>query len=252
MLEENGQKSDIINPEMPTYISWAKNNPVEAEQLIHDSMRLLTVTEEKFEEIQNLPFFKRLKNRFSGNLTNQHLSISQSIFEIQRIGFQFMNHLQKEQLINARALIAIKNNLILLSVNQEEFAENIQDMVIKIKDNFNCIEDTMKAVKVQQSIHSWLLTIETCDYDEKFPEYLRLLKVLSDFSHLKNNGDGNNINELKYLQKAIKEVGISWKKEITLEEFINGLIDEIERTSFSIFESLLPTFESNIPHEFVE
>jgi hypothetical protein len=252
VLEANNIELQNINSQMPTHINWAKQNPEKAEQLVHDSIRLLSVTEEKFEETQNLPFFKRLMSRFNGSLTNQHLSTTKSFLELQKLGWQFMSLLQNEQLIQGRTLITIENNLTLLAANQEGFAKDIELMVVKIRANFNQLEDRMKGLEVQQNIHGWLLTIDTCDYDEKYPENFRLLKVLSDFINLKSTGDGNNINELRYLQKALKEVGLSWKKKITLADFINGLIDEIETTSFSLFENLLPTSNSNISHEFVK
>jgi hypothetical protein len=134
-------------------------------------------------------------------------------------------------------MITVKNNLMALAITGEETRHEITRMADKIVNRFERLEDRMKHVEVQMNIHGWLLTIKTRDYDTKYSPMLRMLKVIQDFMQLKN-GEWN-INEIRYLQMAIKEVDLDWKRNIKIGQFIFELIDEIERSGFNSFQGLV-------------
>ncbi len=124
-----------------------------------------------------------------------------------------------------------------LAIADEETRNEIVRMADKVYERFKVLEDRVSNVEVQQKIHSWLLTLDTFEYDEKYPPHFRLLFIVKSFYELKDKDW--NILEIQYLKKALKEVELSWKQKITFSIFIDELIDEIEENSYQQFHNII-------------
>jgi regulator of sigma D len=222
-----------IDKTLEPLLARAKDHAAQTEQLAMDVTRLMSVRPEQFDLSVKQPFFQRLMQNFAG----QTAANVNNLYEMQRIGWRYIQILNERDLMIAHSMITVKNNLMTLAVKETETRQMLTMMANKIADRFEKIEERMGKLESQQNIHSWLLTLDTYDYPDKYPEKLRLLRIVKDFFQLKQSNW--NVTEIKYLQKALKEAELPWREEITLADFIDDLIDEIEAKGFSIYDQLI-------------
>ena len=244
MFDYSNKELEAIDQVLEPKLAWAKDRTVEAEQLALDATRLLSCTEERLGEIYDRGFFTRCWYSLSGKHGEVARANQNDLISMQKTAWRYINLLQERDLMLAHSILTIKNNLMTLAVDQEDTRKQIAFMAQKVYDRFIALEDRMKQVEVSTKIHSWLLTLDTFDYDEKYPPNFRLLRIIGEFYSLKS--DEWNVQELKYLQKAIKEVDLPWKKNIKIAEFVDGLVDEIEDRAFQEYYSLLTMGHNNI------
>jgi len=219
------------------FVPSANFSMAEIEQLALDSTRMMSCTENRLEDYKSQGFFKRVWCKLCGKQSEmQHVNQS-DLLDMQKYAWRYIATLQERDVLLAHSLITIKNNLMTLAVTESETKNLINSMAAKIYERFIDLEDRVKDLEVATKIHSWLLTLDTYDYDEKYSPNFRLLKIVKDFLSLK---DGYwNIGEIKYLHKALKEVDLPWKKQIKLADFINGLVEEIAVAKFSEYQKVL-------------
>lgn len=230
-------------------LAWASKHPVKTEQLAYDITRLMQVTDDRLQEVQNKPFFKRVWSHIAGEMSYQLVETSSQLLELQNKAQHRLLELQNHQLLTAETIICVQNNLNTLAVKQGKTQEQITLIAERVRERFLEMENRIGIMEVNSRIHSWLLTLETYDYDERFPPSLRLLKVIQDFVKIK--GHDWNLQEVKFLQKALKEVGLPWKEKLSTEDFINQLVDDIESHSFATFKSLLPVSSHEVSTDFI-
>ena len=236
-----------IDKTLEPLLARAKDHAAQTEQLAMDATRLLSVREDQLAISAKQPFFQRLAQRFTGqtaaNVTN--------LYEMQRIGWRYIQILNERDLMMAHSMITVKNNLMTLAVKETETRQMLTLMANRIADRFETLEQRVGTIETQQNIHSWLLTLDTYDYPDKYPEKLRLLRIVKDFFQLKQSAW--NFTEIKYLQKALKEAELPWREAITLADFIDDLIDEIEAQGFNVYDQLitLNNLNGRIEHKFI-
>jgi len=253
MFSYTDKELAVIDQQLEPLLVRAAEQGVEAQQLALDATRLLSCTEDRLNKYKNKGFFKRCWSRLSGKTGALERANVNDLIEMQKIGWRYLTMLQERDLLLAHSIVTVKNNLLTLAVHEAETRRSILDLAERIASRFSVLEDRVGKLEVATNIHSWLLTLDTFDYDEKFPPYTRLLRVVRDFYQLKS-GDWN-LQEIKYLQKAVKEVGLQPKSKVTIEEFLNCLLDEIDQHSVDTFRNLvcLPSGEKDglIPSRFV-
>ena len=224
---------NTIDPILEPLFARAKEHAAQTEQLAMDATRLMSVRPDQFEMSAKQPFFKRLAANFNG----QTVANVNNLYEMQRISWRYIQILNERDLMMAHSMITVKNNLLTLAVTEKETRELMTTMANKIADRFEKLEESVGRIEAQQNIHSWLLTLDTYDYPDKYPEKLRLLLIVKEFFKLKQSNW--NFTEIKYLQKALKEAELPWREEITLADFIDDLIDEIEAKGFHVYDQLI-------------
>ncbi len=236
-----------IDKTLEPLLARAKDHAAQTEQLAMDATRLMSVREDQLAISAKQPFFQRLAQHFTG----QTAANVNTLFEMQRIGWRYIQILNERDLMMAHSMITVKNNLMTLAVKETETRQMLTLMANKIADRFESLEQRVGTIETQQNIHSWLLTLDTYDYPDKYPEKLRLLRIVKDFFQLKQSAW--NFTEIKYLQKALKEAELPWRKEITLADFIDDLIDEIEDKGFNVYDQLitLNNASGRIEHKFI-
>lgn len=230
-------------------IEWASQNPAQTEQLAYDMTRLMQVTKENIDDIKGKPFFSRVLSRVTGSDAQEQIQTNEQLLELQKLTQQRLLDIQKSNLLTAEAVIGVQNNLNTLATKNEETQRQITLMAERVRERFLEMEERVGVLEVNSRIHSWLLTLETYDYDERYPTGLRTLKVIQDF--LKIKGNEWNLQEIKFLQKALKEAGLPWKDKISTGKFIDMLVDEIELHDFNSFQELLPLNSNEITTKFV-
>ena len=180
---------EVIEPKL----AWAKNGTAEAQQLALDATRLLSCTEDRLDDYKNKGFFRRCWSGLSGKTGEMNRANQHDLTEMQRISWRYISQLQERSLMTAHAIITVKNNLLTLAIAEQETRAEIERMAHRIYERFEELEERMRNVEAAANIHGWLLTLDTRDYDEKFPPHFRLLRVLRDFYTLKS--DDWNIQE---------------------------------------------------------
>ncbi|MDM8548952.1 Hsp70 family protein [Desulfobacterales bacterium HSG2] len=228
---------ETIDRSLEPRLVRAQTKAAEAEQMALDAARLLSCTEDRLDDYAGQGFFKRCWHKLCGKQGEMQRANQKDLIEMQKYAWRYIDLLQDRDLLLAHSVITVKNNLMTLAVEQEETKNEIARMAEKVYKRFVALENRAGVLEAATNIHSWLLTIETYDYDEKFPPHFRLLRVVRDFLSLKE--DDWNITEIKYLQKAVKDAGLPWKKKIRLADFVCELTDEIEDSSFSQYQELL-------------
>ena len=232
-------------------LARASARAADTEQLAMDATRLLSVRPDQLAIVVKQPFFKRLWGGLTGN-TQAHTTAAQTqLFEMQRLSWRYLQLLNERELMLAHTMITVKNNLLTLAVKETETRDMLTMMAKRITDRFMALEQRVDTIEIQQNIHSWLLTLETHDYPDRYPAKLRMLRVIQDFFTLKA---GNwSVTEIKYLQKALKDVELPWREEITLGDFIDGLIDEIDAQGFDAYDRLIEVngAQGRIEHQFI-
>ncbi len=232
-------------------LARASARAADTEQLAMDATRLLSVRPDQLAIVVKQPFFKRLWGGLTGN-TQAHTTAAQTqLFEMQRLSWRYLQLLNERELMLAHTMITVKNNLLTLAVKETETRDMLTMMAKRITDRFMALEQRVDTIEIQQNIHSWLLTLETHDYPDRYPAKLRMLRVIQDFFTLKA---GNwSVTEIKYLQKALKDVELPWREGITLGDFIDGLIDEIDAQGFDAYDRLIEVngAQGRIEHQFI-
>ncbi len=237
MFDYSGNELQTIDQQLDPILGYAQTKVAETQQLAFDATRLLSCTEDRFDDYRGQGFFRRCWSALYGKTGEMQRANQKDLILMQKYSWRYINLLQERDLLLGHSLLAVRNNLLTLAIDEEETRNEITRMAGKILARFQDLEDRMKNVEAAVTIHNWLLTIATRDYDEKYSPHFRLLRVIKDFLSLKDTDW--NINEIKCIQKALIDVGLPWKREITLSEFIDELIEEIECSTFSVYQDLL-------------
>lgn len=232
---ELGPEADAL---LEKKMLWAKERQAEAEQLALDAARLLSCTEDQFTKLSKQGFFKRCWNAFTGENASIERANTANLLQMQQMSLRYINMLQEQQIMTAHSLLALRNNLLTLSTKQEETQQLIIGLAEKTLARFEALENRVDQMEITQNLQGWLLTLEDRDYDEKFPTpYLRLMRVINDYFSYKK--DRWNYNDVLFLRKALRTVGLDPKLKISMEAFVDTLIGEITEQGFDIYNNLL-------------
>lgn len=233
-----------IDSQIEQMMDWAKTRSAEAEQLALDSARLMACTTDRVDRLKNQGFFKRCWNRFSGKAGEMERANTNDLIQMQKMAFRYVNMLQEQQLLMAHSLLSLKNNLISLAVKEEETRNLIGMLAQRTLERFEKLENRVDQLEISTNLQGWLLGLEEREYNEKIPtEYMRLFRVINDFYNIKK--DNWNYNDLMFMRKAIRTVGLNPKQKISLNSFIDKLTDEIqsEGVGFEAYGHAITTFK---------
>ncbi len=237
-----------IDSKVEQMMDWAKARQAEAEQLALDSARLISCTSERMERLSNQGFFKRCWSRFTGEAGGMERANASDLSQMQKMAFSYINMLQEQELLMAHSMLALKNNLLSLSIKEEETRNLVGILAQRTLDRFEKLESRVEQLEISTNLQGWLLGLEERDYDKKFPtEYMRFFQIINDFYSIKN--DNWNYNDYIFMRKSIRIIGLNPKQKISLNEFIDHLIDEIqlEEVGFNRYrEAITLTAPTNI------
>jgi len=237
MFDFSSSEIQTIDGVLEKKLAWANNRTALSEQMALDASRLLSCTEERLADCSGQGFFKRCWFTLSGKTGAIERANASDLLEMQKYAWRYINLLQERDLLEATSIIAVKNNLMTLALSQDEIRNEVTRLADRVYDRFVALEDRVANIEASQRIHGWLLTIDSREYDTRFPENLRLLRVVCDFYSMKS--DSWNVTEIKCLHKALKEVGLDIKSNIGVSSFVDGLTDEIEQKGYDVFLTLI-------------
>jgi hypothetical protein len=250
MFKFRPSELDAIDQTLASKLAWAKEGNAIGDQLALDASRILSCVAERLDDYRDQGFFKRCWSTLSGKTGALERANQNDLIEMQKHAWRYIDLLQERDLLTAHSIITVKNNLLTLSLDHQEVKEQVTRLADRVYNRFVVLEDRVEHLEISQNIHGWLLTIKTNDYDEKYPKYLRMLRVVSDFFSIKR--DSWNFNELKYMHQGLTDVGLDVKEKVSTAEFINCIIDEIESSGYQSFSRLVSLgLMDNISNDFI-
>ena len=227
-LSMTAAEEKALDSKVEQMMDWAKTRQAEAEQLAMDSARLMACTTDRLDKLKNQGFFKRCWSRFSGQAGAMERANANDMIQMQKMAFRYVNMLQEQQLLMAHSLLSLKNNLNSLAIREEQTRQMIGLLAERTKERFEKLENRVDQLEISTNLQGWLLGLEEREYDTKYPtEYMRLFRVINDFYRIKN--DNWNYNDLMFMRKAIRTVGLDPKWKLPIGVFLNSLTDEVAR-----------------------
>lgn len=238
MLALTEKEIQSIDGMLESKMAWARSKSAEAEQLALDCTRLLSCTEDRLGQIRNQGFFKRCWNQLSGQTGAMERANTADLIQMQKASLRYINMLQEQQMMTAHSLLALKNNLVTLAIKEEETRNLVGLLAERTLQRFQDLEKRVDQLEISQNLQGWLLTLEDRDYDVNYPTpYLRLLKIIDDFYGYKS--DGWNYNDMLFMRKALRTVGLNPKEQISMNMFMDTLVEEIKKQGFDTYRELL-------------
>lgn len=232
-----------IDSKVEQMMDWAKSRQIEAEQLALDSARLIACATDRLDRLSKQGFYRRCWSRFNGEAGAMERANVNDVIQMQKMAFRYVNMLQEQQLLMAHSLLSLKNNLNSLAVKEEETRNLIAMLAQRTLERFEQLESRVGKLETSSNLHDWLFTLEERDYEEKIPtDYMRLLRVINDFYEIKN--DNWNNNDLMFMRKAIRTVGLNPKQKLSINAFIDKLADEIQSSEvgFDAYDKAITMF----------
>ncbi|GHU06452.1 hypothetical protein FACS1894158_12910 [Betaproteobacteria bacterium] len=235
-----------VDSKIEGMMDWANERKYEAEQLALDSARLLACTGDRLDNLAKQGFFKRCVSRFTGEAGATERANTSDLIQMQKMSLRYINMLQEQQLMMAHSMLTLKNNLFSLAIKEEETRNLVALLAQNTLERFEKLESRVGQLEISNNLQGWLLGLEEREYDERIPtEHMRLFRVINDFYGIKN--DAWNYNDLMFMRKAIRTVGLNPKKKLSLNVFIDSLTDEILHNSvgFDKYQESITCFQ---PH----
>ena len=248
MTEAETREIDSVVEQM---INNLQRNQALTEQMALDSVRLLSCTEDNYKKLQNQGFFKRCWSRMSGAAGKLERENTHSLIEMQKIGYRYINMLQQNQLLAAHSILTLKNNLNALAVKDVETQKLIADLANATNERFLALERRLDECETNANLHGWLLTLEERELDTLYPTpHIRMLEVINQF--YQNKSDNWNNNDLLFMKKALRTVGIDPKQIYSIKDFISSLMKEIiSEKQFNLYEEELNRYTGSDNSQFI-
>ena len=249
MTEAETRKIDYVVEQM---IDNLQRNQALTEQMALDSVRLLSCTEDNYKKLQNQGFFKRCWSRMSGAAGKLERENTHSLIEMQKIGYRYINMLQQNQLLAAHSILTLKNNLNALAVKDVETQKLIADLANATNERFLALERRLDECETNVNLQGWLLTLEERELDTLYPTpHIRMLEVINQFYQNKSDNWNNN-NDLLFMKKALRTVGIDPKQIYSIKDFISSLMKEIiSEKQFNLYEEELNRYTGSDNSQFI-
>ena len=236
-------KSELqeIDTNLDGTLALARQRSPEAAQLALDASRLLACTSDRLDLYKDQGFFKRCWYTLSGKTGSLQRANQADLIKMQKHAWQYINLLQDQNLMTVDAIISVKNNLMTLALDQDDIKKEITRLADKVYDRFVALETRVEHLETSNRIHHWLGTLQAREYDVKYPESIRLLRIVGDFYNLKSAEW--DIDDLISVRQALLNVGIDVQKTISVSEYITGVIDDVTTLGYDQFSSIVPPYE---------
>lgn len=216
-------------------VSDAERNRKEAQQYAVEAGKLLAATTERLVQYKDRGFFKRCWYAISGKTRELERANVDDLAKMQKFAWAYLMKLQEQNLIEAKSIAVIRNNLKDL---QTEMIE-LHDMIATIVHKFDARVTKLEEVS---SLHDWIIHIQAQDgkFAKELPNVCFVQLVFDYYSVLKrNNISFDAVEKRDDLSFALKHFSIDPICEKTLEDFISGLAREVLSFGFDQFKQIV-------------
>lgn len=218
---------------LDSLVDAAGRNPAAAQQLAADAGRLLTATEQRWNDYKDRGFFKRCWYRISGKTGELAAANQTDLTSMQAHAWHYLRMLQEQNLVQADAIAVIRGNLHQMAAVEIETRKALLELIDKV-------EGRLRKVEMKAACAEWVATRAAERYP-RLPPCTRLLRIAFDYlALLRREGlDYEDVLRATHLESALVEAGVSHDDNLTLAEFAARLVTELEAHDFERFERMI-------------
>lgn len=237
------QYEGVINE----YLDANKDNQFNLETTAIAASRVFAIPQntDSIESAKKNPAIVKMWDIFQKSNELQKATIDQ-IIEVQKASHSFIQLINKREMLQAAAIITVKNQLNTLSIENQQIYETIKKLAGNVLERFTQLERKIEHVEAVASITQWIQNLKWRKYNED-PYTKRFFRILEDFYI--NSGKNFTMQNLESLKTAFDQSGIDPFKTISIEEFTTTLVDELIEHDFNESMKLSPYNEK---HSFKE
>lgn len=218
-----------------TAINGLCPNAAEMQQYAIEASKLLTATGKRLDEYKKAGFFKRLWWRITGKTGAMERANDQDIIAMQKLAWFYLMELQNQNLLQARAIVVIRNNLKDVLKEHAETNEMIRLLTERLDARLKNLEYSLEEVK-------WVAYLDGRKTEfldpEEYPVLCALeivfdyLKTFRDFARKRcdENVWSMPLDIVAPIRAALAKFGIIDKfglgRDYTVQKFINALLLE--------------------------
>ena len=213
-------------------VNQHKGNAALTQQLALDASRLITTSQDRLAKQSGSGFFKRFASKISGKNSENQLQNQVDMLQMQRFAWHYLKQLQQQNLINAKSIAVIRNNLGTMNDYIIETRDFLEQAVDKINHRLEHVEN-------YTSFNSWSLHIEANQRRfTSIPGNLLVLHLTYDFmrSHRDVVLTSRDIN---YLVVTLEKLKVNCDQDVQLLGFIIELIEQIEITGIERYREMI-------------
>ena len=212
----------------------AQRNTTEAQRFAIEAAKVLSVTQERLKDYKDRGFFKRCWYAVSGKTSELERANQADLIKMQKFAWSYLAKLQEQNLIQARAIAVIRNNLKELQGEIAELSDQISVIVDKFDARLTDLEGT-------SALHDWLLHIKLNDSIDRNTKYICFLQIVFDcLSVMRKSHIGfEKANMRDDIDAALVEFGIDRDEVMTVDAFVSGLYDEVVKVGMERLKSII-------------
>lgn len=220
--------NEVESLRLDSLVKNANNNKAFTQQLALDASKLLTVSEERLNEIKDSGFIKRCWNSFTGENRDIRNRNNEDLLKMQHFSWNYLKELQNQNLINSYSIATIINNLAATNDILSETRVFLEKVVDKVQDIDNRL-----------TLSEWALNIKVNKRKFKsYPKTILVLYIIFDF--IKNNRDMQfSRKDINYIMVLLDEMNVDFDKELRFIDFIMDLINDIEIIKINSYRELI-------------
>lgn len=220
--------NEVESLRLDSLVKNANNNKAFTQQLALDASKLLTVSEERLNEIKDSGFIKRCWNSFTGENRDIRNRNNEDLLKMQHFSWNYLKELQSQNLINSYSIATIINNLAATNDILSETRVFLEKVVDKVQDIDNRL-----------TLSEWALNIKVNKRKFKsYPKTILVLYIIFDF--IKNNRDMQfSRKDINYIMVLLDEMNVDFDKELRFIDFITDLINDIEMIKINSYRELI-------------
>lgn len=221
------QYDDTINQ----YIDANKDNQFNLETTAIAASRVFAIPQntEAIVMAKKNPSIIKMWDVFQKNNDLQKATIDQ-IIEVQKASHAFIQLINKREMLQAAAIITVKNQLNTLNIENQQIYDTIKKLAGNVLARFNQLERHIEHVEAVASLTQWIQNLKWRKYNED-PHTKPFFRILEDF--YSNSGKNFTLQNLESLKTALDQSEINPFDMITISDFTTTLVDELIEHDFN-------------------
>jgi len=222
-----GQYDGAINQ----YLDANKDNQFNLETTAIAASRVFAIpqNDDALALAKNNPAIAKMWGIFQKSNELQKATIDQ-IIEVQKASHAFIQIINKREMLQAAAIITVKNQLNTLNIENKEIYETIKKLAGNVLERFTQLERKIEHVEAVASLTQWIQNLKWRKYDED-PHTKRFFRILEDFYI--NSAKNFTLQNLESLKTALDQSAIRPFDAISIEDFTTTLVDELIEHNFN-------------------
>lgn len=226
--------SDQENQELEQLTKQAQRNSIEAQKFAIEAAKLLSVTTDRLKDYKDRGFFKRCWYAVSGKTGELERANQSDLIKMQKFAWTYLAKLQEQNLLQAKAIAVIRNNLKELQDEIGELSDQISVIVDKFDARLTDLEGT-------SALHDWLLHLKLNDSFDRNTKFLCFLQIVFDcLSVMRKNHIGfEKANMRDDIDAALLQFDIKRDESMTVDEFVTGLYGEVAKVGMERLKSVI-------------